>query len=49
MVKIGSYYYVAAATTAIAGIMHLTLVPNVIGFNINSTIFFLVAGITQLF
>jgi hypothetical protein len=49
MVKIGPYYYVAAATTAIAGIMHLTLVPNVIGFNINSAIFFLVAGIAQLF
>jgi hypothetical protein len=53
MVQVGLYYYAvyvaAAATTAIAGILHLSLVPNVIGFNINSTIFFLVAGITQLF
>ncbi|SRR5215207_4387735 len=51
MVKAGIIYYSAsaAATTAIAGILHLTLVPNMIGFNINSAIFFLVAGITQLF
>ena len=49
MVKIGLYYYVAAATTAIAGILHLSLVPNTIGFNMNSAIFFLVAGIAQLF
>jgi hypothetical protein len=43
------YFAFAAATTAIAGILHLTLVPNMIGFNINSAIFFLVAGIVQLF
>jgi hypothetical protein len=53
MVKVGLYYYAlyvaAAATTAMAGILHLSLVPNMIGFNINSTIFFLVAGIAQLF
>jgi hypothetical protein len=29
-------YYAAAATTVIAGILHLMLVPNVIGFNINT-------------
>jgi hypothetical protein len=53
MVKVGLYYYAlyvaAAATTSMAGILHLSLVPNMIGFNINSTIFFLVAGIAQLF
>jgi hypothetical protein len=42
-------YYVAAATTAIAGIMHLMIVPNAIGFNIYNAIFFLIAGIAQLF
>jgi hypothetical protein len=42
-------YYAAAATTAIAGILHLMLVPNVIGFNINTAIFFIIAGISQLF
>ena len=29
-------YYAAAGTTAIAGILHLLLVPNIIGFNVNS-------------
>jgi hypothetical protein len=46
------YYYcsiAAAATTAIAGILHLTLVPNAINFNINNAVFFLVAGIAQIF
>ena len=42
-------YYAAAGTTAIAGILHLLLVPNIIGFNINSAIFFLVSGIAQTF
>ena len=42
-------YYGAAACTGIAGILHLILVPNAINFNINNTIFFLVAGIAQLF
>ena len=49
MVKIGLYYYAAVATTAIAGILHLSLVPNIIGFNMNSAIFFIVAGLAQLF
>jgi len=31
-------YYAAAATTAIAGILHLMIVPNVIGSNINTAI-----------
>jgi hypothetical protein len=42
-------YYAAAASTAIAGILHLILVPNVIGRNPNSGIFFLVSGIAQIF
>jgi hypothetical protein len=42
-------YYAAAATTAIAGILHLTLGPNSLGFNVNIGIFFIVAGIAQLF
>ena len=42
-------YYTAAATTAIAGILHLILVPDIIGRNINSGVFFIVAGIAQIF
>jgi hypothetical protein len=42
-------YYAAAGTTAIAGILHLLLVPNVIGFNVNNAIFFLISGIAQIF
>ncbi len=42
-------YYAAAATTAIAGILHVTLAPNSFGFNVNNGIFFSVAGIAQLF
>ena len=42
-------YYATAATTAIAGILHLLLVPNIIGFNVNTAIFFLVSGIAQIF
>ena len=42
-------YYATAGTTAIAGILHLLLVPNIIGFNVNSAIFFLVSGIAQIF
>jgi hypothetical protein len=52
MLKTNTYYYysiAAAVTTAIAGILHLTLVPNAINFNINNAIFFLVAGIAQIF
>jgi hypothetical protein len=42
-------YYAAAATTAIAGILHLSLVPNGIGRNPNSGIFFIISGIAQIF
>ena len=42
-------YYATAATTAIAGILHLSLVPNVIGRNPNSGIFFIISGIAQIF
>lgn len=42
-------YYGAAASTGIAGILHLILVSNAIDSNINNAIFFLVAGILQLF
>ena len=43
------WYYAAAATTVIAGILHLTLVPNIIGRNPNSGIFFIISGIAQIF
>lgn len=42
-------YFGAAACTGIAGILHLVLVSNAINSNINNAIFFLVAGILQLF
>ncbi len=42
-------YYGAAASTGIAGILHLILVSNAIDSNINNAVFFLVAGILQLF
>jgi hypothetical protein len=42
-------YYTAAATTALAGILHLILVPDIIGRNLNSGLFFIVAGIAQIF
>ena len=38
------YYAGAAATTAIAGILHLSLVPDIIGRNLNSGVFFLISG-----
>jgi peptidoglycan/LPS O-acetylase OafA/YrhL len=47
--KMNILYYAAAATTAIAGILHLIQASNVAGFNPNFFIFFLVAGIAQLF
>lgn len=42
-------YYAAAATTAIAGILHLVQASNVLEFSLNFFIFFIVAGIAQLF
>jgi hypothetical protein len=47
--KLNILYYAAAATTAIAGILHLIQASNVLGFNLNIAIFFIVAGIAQLF
>jgi hypothetical protein len=45
----GALYYTAAATTALAGILHLILVPDIIGRNLNSGVFFIIAGIAQIF
>ena len=36
-------HYAAAASTAIAGILHLVLAPNILEFNLNTGIFFIVA------
>ena len=47
--KMNVLYYAAAATTAIAGILHLIQAPNVLDFSLNFFIFFSVAGIAQLF
>ena len=41
--------YAAAACTLIAGILHLSLASNVIVNNLQVGIFFLVAGIAQIF
>ena len=49
VIKIKILYYGAAATTAIAGILHLIQGPNVLGFNLNFGIFFIVSGLAQLF
>jgi hypothetical protein len=49
VIKIKALYYGAAATTAIAGILHLIQASNVLGFNLNSGIFFIVSGLAQLF
>ncbi len=42
-------YYAAAAATAIAGMLHLMLGPNNLGFNINQGILFIAGGIAQVF
>jgi hypothetical protein len=42
-------FYAAAAATAIAGILHLIFASNVVGSNIPSGTFFIVAGIAQVF
>jgi hypothetical protein len=49
IMKIKALYYVTAATTAIAGILHLIQASNILGFNLNFGIFFIVAGLAQLF
>ena len=43
------YYTAAATTTALAGILHPIFVPDIIGRNLNSGLFFIVAGIAQIF
>ena len=45
--KLNVLYYAAAATTAIAGILHLIQASNVLDFSLNFFIFFIVAGIAQ--
>jgi hypothetical protein len=47
--KIKALYYAAAAATAIAGILHLIQASNSLGFSLYFGIFFIVAGIAQLF
>jgi hypothetical protein len=47
--KINVLYYAAAASTAIAGILHLIQAQNVLEFSLNFFIFFIIAGIAQLF
>jgi peptidoglycan/LPS O-acetylase OafA/YrhL len=42
-------YYSAAGTSAIAGILHLILAPNMLNFNPSSAILFFVGGAAQLF
>ena len=42
-------YIAAAATTAIAGLLHLMMGPNSLNFNINQGILFIVGGIAQVF
>lgn len=42
-------YYAAAVATAIAGMLHLMLGPNNLGFNVNQGILFIVGGIAQVF
>jgi len=41
--------YSAAVTTFITGILHLTFVPNLIGFSGYTSLFFFITGIAQLF
>jgi len=44
-----SLHYAGATSTALVGILHLILVPFFIGFGSNTSIFFVVTGIAQLF
>jgi hypothetical protein len=44
------YYYVAAATTtAIAGLLHLILAPDLLNIDPNSAILFILGGAAQVF
>ncbi len=47
--KFYAIYIAAAGATAIAGMLHLSLAPNMINFNPNSAILFIVGGIAQIF
>ncbi len=47
--KINVLYYASAATTAIAGILHLIQASYVLGFSLNFFIFFIISGVAQLF
>lgn len=42
-------YYTAAEATAIAGILHLMLAPNMLNFNPNGATLFFVGGAAQVF
>lgn len=42
-------YIIAAASTAIAGALHLMVAANVFGFRMELGVFFIVAGTAQLF
>ena len=42
-------YVAAAIATAIADMVHLMMGPNVLGFNVNQGILFIVGGIAQIF
>lgn len=52
-IKMASYssalYCAAAAATAIAGVLHLTLGPGSLGFNVANGILFIVGGTAQVF
>ena len=47
--KINVLYYASAATTAIAGILHLIQASDVLRFSLNFFIFFIISGVAQLF
>ena len=49
MLSVKILIYAAGACTLIAGILHLSLAPNLIGLNLQIGVFFLIAGITQIF
>ena len=49
MINIEKLCYSAAVTTFITGILHLTFVPNLVGFSEYTSLFFLITGVTQLF
>ena len=49
MLSVKVLSYAAGGCTLIAGILHLSLASNVIGQNLPTGVFFLVAGIAQIF